>query len=92
MPERSPGTISSSRLAAVFAETARTSPYDEMPRSSRGVKCIRLCKILGRTLEIASGCVETAETVSVDVDRAVELVQAASSSRAQRDGVPFRCC
>jgi hypothetical protein len=46
MPNRWAGTTSSSRLAAVFAETARTSPYDQLRPISRGVKCIVLCKIL----------------------------------------------
>ena len=33
------------RPDAVFAETARTSPYDGFGRSSRGVTCIDMCKI-----------------------------------------------
>ena len=45
MPNRWAGTTSSSRLAAVFTETARTSPYDERRPSSRGVACKSLCKI-----------------------------------------------
>jgi hypothetical protein len=69
MPDRWAGTTSSSRLAAVFAKTARTSPYDGFGRSSRGVKCIHLCKILRRPVPQPRSVRRYYPRVSEETDR-----------------------